>query len=81
MFKNLWIIRGEKAGTFEQVPDDEAQKMLDADEAQIVDGSPLRYPENHPHFGMDENPPKKARKKTAARKKYPNKAMTTDTDA
>jgi len=80
--KNLWYIHGPKAGTFETVSDDaEAQRLIDEDTAQECDGvTPLRYPENHPHYGLDVKPKKVTKKKVAAKKKYPNKMLKTDAD-
>ena len=82
MIYDLWIIRGKNAGTFVSLPEAEARPLIDNGDAQVLDGSPLKYPENHPHYGMDDEPAKpKTRKKTTARKKYPNKMMETDSNA
>lgn len=80
--KKLWYLRGDKAGTFEDVNDDaEGQRLIDEGTAQEVDGvTPLRYDETHPHYGLDVEPKKKAppKKKLHLKKKYPNKMMRTD---
>lgn len=73
--KHLWILCGPKAGTFETLPDDEADALIENDDAQLLDGTTLRYPENHPHYGMDVPPKKKPVKKTAAKKRYPDKML------
>lgn len=78
--KHLWILRGPRAGTFETLPDDEADALIADDAAQLLDGSALRYPENHPHYGLDVapkniEPEETAAKKTTAKKRYQNKML------
>ena len=82
MHKPLWFLRGPKAGTFEDVDSKEADKLIADGTAQLIDGkTPLLYPENHPHYGMDtpkNNTSPAPKKKVTAKKKYPNKMLKTD---
>jgi len=81
--RNLWYIHGPKAGTFESLNDDaEAQRLIDEDIAQECDGvTALRYPENHPHYGKDVAPKKKAaKKKVSPRKRYETKVVKPEGD-
>lgn len=71
--KTVWHLKGAKAGSFEQLDDDAADKLIATGKAQDADsGEDMRYPENHPDYV--------APKRTTRKKKYPNKMMTTESD-
>ena len=75
--RTIWIIRGKLAGTFQSVSDEDAQRLVDKGDAQLCDGiTHLQYPDNHPQYVAP-----KTRRRNTARKKYPNKMMTTDAEA
>lgn len=71
--QTIWHIKGDKAGSFEQVEDDMVKSLVGSGQAQVADGvTPLSYPQGHPHY--EEAAPKKTR----AKRKYPNKMMKTN---
>jgi len=66
----VWHLKGPKAGTFEELDEDEAKALAKSGKLQITDGvNLLKTPENHP----DYKPPRRNR-----RAKYPNKMLTTE---
>jgi hypothetical protein len=79
--QTVWYLRGELAGSHGVVSDADAKKLEAEGTAQIFDGvTPLGYPENHPDVirGVVQMNPIPGPKTTTRKKKYPNKAMTTD---
>lgn len=71
--QTVWIIRGANAGTFQQLADDAAKKLIAKGDAQACDGvTPLKYPVNHPDYRAEP------KTRTTRKKKYPNKMMTTE---
>ncbi len=76
--QTVWYIRGDKSGTFGRMTDKEAKEQAAAGVVHIVGGGgPLPYHERHPAVikGSAKLPEPK---RTASKKKYPNKQMKTE---